>query len=302
MSKTLLSYQVGTPDEGTYLRDILSARFNLSHSLLVRLKHQHRIKVNGETALTSYQVNAGDIITIDLDFDEESGIVPQEIPLDIIYQDQDFLVINKPPGMSIHPSRRGGTGTLANAVTHYWLKKGRPTLFRPINRLDRDTSGLVLIGSSQFAHQGVFRQFDRRLIDRQYTALVEGVVEDDFGSIDLPIARLDETSRRRIVHPEGQPAVTKYRVLKRYPSHTLLALRLETGRTHQIRVHLSHLGHPLCGDRFYGGSDTLIDRQALHAGMLSFTHPRCGEEVTLTAPLPGDIQDAIALAGHRKGG
>ncbi len=293
MNNTNLTYTATTLDQDTFLRDILSAKLLLSHSLVVRLKQQNKIKVNGYTAHVNYLINAGDIITIDMDLTEESKIIPEPIPLDIIYEDVDFLVVNKPAGMSTHPSRQGGTGTLANAVTYYWQELGRNTLFRPINRLDKDTSGLILIGNSQFAHQGIFNQVKGRTIERSYIALVEGLMANDSGRIDQPIARQDDKSRRRIVHLDGHPAVTHYQVLDKYPGHTLLSLRLETGRTHQIRVHLSFLGHPICGDLLYGCASPLIDRQALHANKLRFTHPRSGKEVILEVPLAVDIQSAI---------
>ncbi len=293
MNNTQLTYTAGLLDQGTFLRDILSAKLLLSHSLVVRLKQQSKIKVNGSTAHTNYCINAGDIITIDMDLTEESKIIPESIPLDIVYEDVDFLVVNKPAGMSTHPSRLGGTGTLANAVTYYWQELGRNTLFRPINRLDKDTSGLILIGNSQFAHQGIFNQLKGRSIQRGYIALVEGAMAKDSDRIDQPIARQDDKSRRRIVHSDGQPAVTHYKVLEKYPGHTLISLRLETGRTHQIRVHLSFLGHPVCGDLLYGCASPLIDRQALHANKLRFTHPRSGKEVILEVPLAADIQSAV---------
>ena len=293
MNNTNLTYTATPLDQDTFLRDILSAKLLLSHSLIVRLKQQNKIKVNGYTAHVNYLIDTGDIITIDMDLTEESKIIPEPIPLDIIYEDVDFLVVNKPAGMSTHPSRKGGTGTLANAVTYYWQELGRNTLFRPINRLDKDTSGLILIGNSQFAHQGIFNQVKGRTIERSYIALVEGLIANDSGRIDQPIARQDDKSRRRIVHSDGHPAVTHYQVLDKYPGHTLLSLRLETGRTHQIRVHLSFLGHPICGDLLYGCTSPLIDRQALHANKLRFTHPRSGKEVILEVPLAADIQSAI---------
>lgn len=293
MNNTQLTYKAGALDQDTFLRDILYNKLLLSHSLVVRLKHQRRIKVNGYPALTNYRIQAGDFITIDMDFTEENKIIPESIPLDIVYEDTDFLVVNKPAGMSTHPSRLGDTGTLANAVTYYWQGLGRNTRFRPINRLDKDTSGLVLIGNSQFAHQAIFKQKTGRIIERGYTALVEGAMAKDEVRINQPIARLDEKKRRRIVHPDGHPAVTHYKVLDKYPGHTLLSLRLETGRTHQIRVHLSFLGHPVCGDLLYGYASPLIDRQALHADRLCFIHPRSGKEVILDIPLAADIQRAV---------
>jgi 23S rRNA pseudouridine1911/1915/1917 synthase len=293
MNNTQLTYTASALDQDTFLRDILYTKLMLSHSLIVRLKHHNKIKVNGSTARTNYRIHPGDIITIDINFSEESKIIPEPIFLDIVYEDEDFLVINKPPGMSIHPSRLGGTGTLANAVAYYWQRLGRNTLFRPINRLDRDTSGLVLIGNSQFSHQGLYNQKKCRIIDRSYIALVEGSVKKDKDRINEPIARLDDKSRRRIVHPDGYPSVTHYRILNKFPEHTLLSLKLETGRTHQIRVHLSFIGHPVCSDLLYGYASPLIDRQALQAKRLGFIHPRSGKEVIIDIPLATDIQTAV---------
>jgi 23S rRNA pseudouridine1911/1915/1917 synthase len=290
---TALTYVVDLLDHNLFLRDILSAKFQLSHSLIVRLKQHQKIKVNGNTKRTNYQVQAGDQITIDLDFIEKNEIIPEAFPLDIIYEDVDFLVINKAAGMPIHPSKRKGRGTLANAVTYYWQRSGRHIRFRPINRLDKDTSGLVLIGNSQFAHQSMFQQFNQHRAERYYLAITEGVLEQDNGRIDHPIARLDDNSRKRIVDPDGQTAITNYQVLERYSDHTLVLLRLETGRTHQIRVHLSYLGHPIAGDELYGNESSLLNRQALHAGVLRFFHPRMEKELTFSAPLPEDIQSAI---------
>lgn len=295
MKNTQLTYRAGTLDQNTLLRNILYEKLLLSHSLVVRLKQENRIKVNGVPARTNQPINPGDVITIDVEFTEENTIIPEPIPLEIIYEDQDFLVVHKPAGLSTHPSRKNGTGTLANAVAYYWRNRGQNTIFRPINRLDRDTSGLVLIGNNQFAHQAIFNPKKSPIFERHYLALVEGVLTEDQDCIDLPIAHPDINLRRRIVHPEGRKAVTHYRVLTRFPQHTLLALKLETGRTHQIRVHLSFLGHPLCGDLLYGSPSPLIDRQALHAYLLRFIHPRSGEEIRLELPLAADIKRAIDL-------
>lgn len=303
MKNTQLIYTAGFSDQDTFLRDILSSKLSLSRSLVIKLKQQNKIKINGHLAHTNYRIKAGDMVTIDMELAEENKIIPEPIPLDIIYEDTDFLVINKPAGMSTHPSRLGSTGTLANAVTYYQQSQGRNTLFRPINRLDKDTSGLILIGNSQFAHQGVFNQIKGRSLERRYMALVEGVIEKGRGCIDFPIARQEDNSRQRIIRPDGDPAVTHYEVLERYQAHTLISLRLETGRTHQIRVHLSAIGHPICGDLLYGSASPLIARQALHAYKLRFRHPRSGEEVLLEVPLAGDIQAAvehIALSNETK--
>ena len=293
MTNTQLTYTAADGDQDAYLRDILSGKLLLSHSLLVRLKHQHRIKVNGQPTRTNYRVQSGDRIAIEMDFSEENTIIPENLPFEIVYEDDDFLAVNKTAGMSTHPSRQGGRGTLANAVAYYWQKTGKHLLFRPINRLDMDTSGLILIGKSQFAHQGLFNQKSSRLMEKRYLALVEGTPAADQGRIDQPIARLDEKKRRRSVHPDGLTAVTDYTVIAKYPNHALLSLALETGRTHQIRVHLSYIGLPVCGDFLYGSVSPLIDRQALHADRLRFIHPRSGQEIILTVPLAADIRTAI---------
>lgn len=290
MNENLLYYLVGPDDPCLFLRDVLKSQMRISHSLLTKLKVQHKIKVNGAATFTNYRLQAGDQVTVDIALGEENNIEPLNLPLDIIYEDMDLLVINKPPGIAVHPGKDRSIGTLANAVTHYWAKQGHISLFRPINRLDKHTSGLILIGKSQYAHQAIFRQQKQGLLRRSYQALVEGLVQDDSGSINLPIAHPDpEHSQKRLVQSGGKPALTHFTVMKRYPGYTLLAITLGSGRTHQIRVHLSHVGHPVLGDTLYGRPSQFIQRQALHAGQLSFQQPRSGVCLHFTAGLPPDI-------------
>jgi 23S rRNA pseudouridine1911/1915/1917 synthase len=297
LSTTSLTYIAELSDQNTFLRDLLAAKFSLSHSLTVKLKQQHKIKVNDRVCRTNYLVQPGDRVSIDLALVEENEIIPEALPLDIIYEDADFLAVNKPAGMAIHPAKRNGRGTLANAVTYYWQQAGQRIRFRPINRLDKDTSGLILIGNSQFAHQSLFEQLKRDRFKRYYLALVEGVLPEDAGTIDQPIALESAEGRKRIIRPDGKKAVTHYQVLSRSATCTWLLLRLETGRTHQIRVHLSHLGQPICGDVLYGRDSPWVSRQALHASILRFVHPRTKAEVTLYAPLPADFQNALHQSG-----
>lgn len=200
---------------------------------------------------------------------------------------------------AVHSQRGGPEITLANAVTYYWAEQGRSVLFRPINRLDKDTSGLVLVGKSQYAHQAMYRQQQAGTITRRYLAVMEGIVAKDNGCIDLPIAQLDPELRPRTVDPSGKRAITYFKVIQRLNGFTLLSLTLGTGRTHQIRVHLSHLGHPICGDTLYGHPSPLIDRQALHGGELSFNQPRTGGPLRLVAPIPRDM---AALLEDASGG
>ena len=284
-----LEYIVDPADHFVYLREVLTSQMQLSHSLLTQLKLQHKIRVNGQITKTNYQLQAGDLVTVDIALDEMNPIEPEDIPLDIVYEDCDFLVINKPPQLAVHPVKAIPSGTLANAVTHYWAEQGKSILFRPINRLDKNTSGLILIGKSQYAHQAAFRQQKQGLIKRNYLAIANGVMPEDSGSICLPIAHMDPRYSARSVDPSGKPAITHFHVLQRYEDCTLLSLSLETGRTHQIRVHLSQLGFPICGDIQYGHASPFIDRQALHAASLSFQSARTGEYIHLKTPLPADM-------------
>lgn len=288
-----LIYVVDPADNYTFLREVLTNRLQLSHSLQIRLKAQNKIKVNGQVTRTNYRLQPGDIVTIGIDLEETSEIRPIFAPLDIIYEDFDCLVINKPPGMAVHSLHGGPDITLANAVTYYWAEQSKTLLFRPVNRLDKDTSGLVLVGKSQYAHQAMFRQQKAGTITRRYLAVVEGIVSRDRGSIDLPIAHPDPALRPRTVDPSGKRAITHFEVIRRLNGFTLLSLTLGTGRTHQIRVHLSHLGHPICSDTLYGHPSPYISRQALHAGELSFLQPRTGSPLHMVAPLPRDMADLL---------
>lgn len=295
MSDNLLSYVVDPDDHLTYLRDVFKKKLTMSHALLARLKTQGKIRVNGQVTCTNYRLQNGDLITVDLDLDENSHILPQDIPVHIIYEDIDIMVVNKPAGMAVHPIKNRLEGTLANAITYYWSQRGESRLFRPVNRLDKGTSGLVLVAKSQYAHQAMFKQQKQGLVRRRYQALVAGVLLEDEGCIDLPIGHAESGSTvRRTVNPEGKPAVTNFSVIKRYQHVTLVSLRLETGRTHQIRVHMSHLGYPIYGDPVYGCSSPLISRQALHAGWTSFLQPRTLNPLQFEVPLPIDMVNLLA--------
>lgn len=293
MTSNYLEYRVPSKDAGRRIRYILSGSLGLSRALIQRLRDNNRVRLNGQSVFLTEYAQAGDLLSIDLMFDEESFITPERMDLTIIAEDEDFLVINKPPGILVHPVGRHQSGTLANGVLYHWQREGIMSKFRPIHRLDRDTSGLVLIGKNQFAHQSLARQLDARTIYREYLALVEGTFSASQGSINLPIARKPGSIIERCVSPLGQEAVTHYTVLKQWDSLSLLKLNLETGRTHQIRVHLSHLGHPLLGDTLYGGDDALIKRQALHSHIFGFKHPRTGLPVQFQAELAPDIRAVL---------
>ncbi|MGE5389735.1 MAG: RluA family pseudouridine synthase [Deltaproteobacteria bacterium] len=289
-----LRYEFDSNDDYIFLRDVLKKELEISQSLLAKLKNEHRIMVNGQQTLTNYRLQPGDVVTVDIALEENNYIPPIEMPLDIIYEDQDLLVVNKPPGISVHPVKDLAKATLAHAVSYYWQQKDICSVFRPINRLDRNTSGLVVIGRSQYAHQALFQQMKQGDVHRSYLALAEGEFPHDSMTIELPIAHPDPgNDPRRAVDAGGKKAVTDLRVIRRYKGYTLLELSLHTGRTHQIRVHLSYLGYPVCGDNLYGKSSCMISRQALHAYHLTLKQPRHKDPLQFTAPLPADMAALI---------
>jgi 23S rRNA pseudouridine1911/1915/1917 synthase len=293
INREILTHIVTPGDTGRRIRQILLTRLGMSRALIQRLRENDRVRLNGHPVFLTQFVQAGDILNIDLQFDEDSSIIPEQMELDIVYEDEDFLALNKPPGIIVHPVGQEISGTLANGVIHHWLEQGIRSKFRPIHRLDRNTSGLVLVGKNQFAHQSLFRQFLEHRVRRWYLALVEGYLSEPTGTIAAPIGRKPGSIVERWVTPDGQEAITHFEVLATLENASLLRLNLETGRTHQIRVHLQHLGHSLLGDTLYGGTNSLISRQALHSFRFEFSHPRTFKTVTLEAPLAPDIEKLL---------
>lgn len=275
------------------VRSFLREDHGISRSLLVELKHVKGIRLNGASTYLDHSLQAGDVIELHLPEEESENIVPEPIPLQIVFEDEDILVVNKPSNLCVHPTLLHPDGTLANGVIHHWRLQGISRKFRAVNRLDKDTSGLVLIAKSQFSHQQLATVQRQNGITRYYEALVHGQVKEEEGTIDAPIMRKADSLMKRVVHEDGQWARTHYTVLERYNGFTYVRIKLDTGRTHQIRVHMSHIGHPLLGDDLYGGERTLISRQALHSRILSFPHPRHKEKLSFTTPLPDDMSCLI---------
>ncbi len=286
----ILQFEVSGNDAGKTLREVLQKSYGVSRRLLVRAKYDGQITVNGVAAYVTKRVEAGDRVTLAVASETAETLAPERMPLAIRYEDSDLLVIAKPPGLVVHPTRTHESGTLANGVVAYWLDKGEQRKFRPVNRLDKDTSGLILIAKNQWTHEQCSRMQKERTIKRNYIAVVHGIVEQDQGVIDAPIGLRDDSIIVREVRTDGQAARTAYTVLARQGDRTWVELELETGRTHQIRVHMSSLGHPLLGDDLYGGSRELIGRQALHAARTVFPHPRTGRILDLREPLPDDMR------------
>lgn len=234
-----------------------------------------------------------DKLSIRLFPDESPEFVAQWSDLNILYEDEFTLVVNKPAGIEIYPSSRGQTGTLANHVAAYYESTGQACRVRHIHRLDKETTGPVIYAKNELAHYIYDRDMREKKIERIYLAVVEGILDKRKGTIDQPIGKDRHHSTRRRVSPTGERAVTHYEVVETYADHTLVRLRLETGRTHQIRVHMSAIGHPLAGDGMYGGKRTWISRQALHGEQLLFNHAWTGKRVAVNAPLPDDMRELL---------
>lgn len=277
---------------GEYLK-----RKGCSHQILVHLKKTEKgILVNNEWAYVRTPLQAGDLLKITLTEDTPSqNIVPVAMPLSIVYEDEDILLLNKPADMPVHPSVNNYDNTLANGAAWYYAQQGKPFVFRCINRLDRDTTGLLILAKNSLSASILSAQMKKREIHRTYQAIVKGVPIPESGTIDAPIARKEGSAIERCVDFEkGERAVTHYRVLDSRNDYSLVQLSLETGRTHQIRVHMGYLGHPLLGDYLYYPDFSRIKRVSLHSYALSFTHPMTGSPLTFRAPLPEDMADLFA--------
>lgn len=254
--------------------------------------------VNGQAVKTNYKLNEGDQITLAIPEAEGADIEPEDIPLHIAYEDTDLIVINKPRGMVVHPAPGHSSGTVVNALMYHCKDlSGINGLLRPgiVHRIDKDTTGLLMAAKNDLAHVSLAEQLKEHSVTRKYIALVHGNVPHDQGTIDAPIGR--DTNDRKlftVTAHNSKPAVTHFKVTERLGDYTLLELQLETGRTHQIRVHMKYIGHPMAGDPVYGRNKTVaLGGQALHAAVLGFTHPRSGERLQFEAPLPADMEHVL---------
>ncbi len=296
-----ICYQVGEEENGWKLRTVLQSKMFISRQLLVRLKQCERgILLNSERKYVDFYVRTGDLIEIRMPQEESTDILPQEMALDIVHEDDQILVINKPAGLIVHPTHGHYINTLANGVVHLWQTRAVKHRFRPVQRLDQDTSGLICIAKTPFAHQFIALQLLEHSVEKEYLAIVDGVITQDAGVIDGPIDRLAEQPHRRAVIAGGAEACTQFEVVERQHSSTLVKLRLLSGRTHQIRVHMEFLGHPLLGDSLYGPASAehlrWIERQALHASKLGFVHPGTRMWTEYQQPLPADMERCLQIA------
>lgn len=297
----IIHYRIPNSYEGHKISEFLRNQ-GISTKSIIRLKSDvENVLLNDEPGFINRILKKDDMLTLCVkELESSKKIPPVDLPLSIIYEDEDILIVNKPANMPIHPSMNNYENTLGNAVAYYYMKKGEPFLYRCINRLDRDTTGLTILAKHYLSCGILYDEMESREIKRTYYAIVENRTVFDApyahrllqtGTIDLPLGRKPDSAIERMVDiKNGDKAITHYRVLATNDGLSLLELQLDTGRTHQIRVHMQAIGHPLIGDFLYNPKDTHMKRQALHAGKLSFRHPITKEMLSFTAPVPQDMQ------------
>ena len=284
-----------TEHAGVRLDAFLSADGALTRSQAARLIAEGRVRVNGKPAAKSARLSGGETVTVDVPQLRETALPPQDIPLDVVYEDDDVIVVNKPTGLVVHPAPGHPDGTLVNALLHHCgdSLSGIGGEKRPgiVHRIDRDTSGLIIAAKNDAAHLALSAQLKDHSLSRTYECLVTGNMKQDSGTVDAPIGRSSADRKKMAVVPTGRRAVTHWEVVARYPGVTHLRCRLETGRTHQIRVHMAYIGHPILGDTVYGAKKPVpgLTGQCLHAAGLRFVHPRTGEPVEVHCPLPPEF-------------
>ena len=295
MNRTI-DYLIEAEDDGLRI-ELYLKRKGYSHQNIVSIKHMpESVLLNGVFSYMNQTLHTGDILTIQIsEMQSSEKVPPVNLPLPIVYEDEDIIVINKPAGMPIHPSLNNYTNSMANALAWYYREQGKPFIFRCSNRLDRDTSGLTVVAKHLVSGNILSSMVARREFHREYLAIVRGSVTPESGTINAPLARKEGTIIERTVDWErGETAITHYKVIAEKNGHSLVSLRLETGRTHQIRIHMKYLGFPLIGDYLYNPDMEYMTRQALHSHRIAFIHPITGKPMEFTAPLPEDMASVLS--------
>ena len=296
----------GAEDRGRRLDQFLADGVEeLTRSAAQRLAEEQRVLLDGRPMKKNYKITGGETLEVSLPDPEPIDAVPQDIPLDIVYEDGDVLVINKPKGMVVHPAPGNPGGTLVNALMYHLSDlSGIGGELRPgiVHRIDKLTSGLIVVAKNDMAHASLAAQLKEHSARRTYIAIVDGNIKEDSGTVDAPIGRHPVDRKRMAVVKDGREAVTHWRVLERYGVYTLIEARLETGRTHQIRVHMAYIKHPVAGDTVYGSAKPKLglEGQALHAARLELTHPATGERMIFRADVPEYFTSALKKAGRKE--
>ena len=289
----MLNYEVKSSKYST-VRDILRNEFLISNRLLIKLKKENRIFVNNKNQYVDYKVSIGDVVTVDIDFEEESdNIVPnKDIRIKVIYEDPYLIILNKDPFIPIHPSHNHYTDSLSNGLKAYYIKNDIKRKIRPVTRLDKDTSGLVVFAKSDYIQKCLINQMKNSTFKKKYIAILDGKLDKESGIIEANISRKNNSIIEREISTTGDYAKSEYKLIKYDLSNDIsyVEFTLHTGRTHQIRVHSKYLGHPIIGDTLYGEKSTLISRQALHAYNISFIHPITHKQLEFKIDLPNDMK------------
>lgn len=292
-----MNFEIEVTENEKRIDSYLAEELDLSRSKVQKLVKQGLVTVNGRVVANNYNVKLGDIILVDDDLNYDITIEAEDIPIDIVYEDGDLLVINKPSGMVVHPAPGHYTGTLVNALLYKFQlssgEKGRPGI---VHRLDKDTSGLMLVAKNDHTHEALSKMIANKEVERHYLAIVDGVIKHNTGTIDAPIGR-DPNNRQKMAVTDihGKEAITHFRVIETYSNHTLVECILETGRTHQIRVHMAYIGYPVSNDPMYGRGKSTGFGQMLHSKSIKFKHPTTGEELFFEVKPPQEFLAQLEL-------
>ncbi len=299
-----ITYEIEEKDQGRTVLSYLKERGYSSRVLSGLKRNPYGITIGRKRVTVQKQLRKGDQLTVRIANKEsqlaDEHLKPVNIPLDILYEDEDVLVLNKPPHMATHPSLGNHGTTLANAVAYYMQQQKREFVFRPVHRLDKDTSGAILLGKNAHSAGVLGEDLKAKKVERTYLAVLKGTLPEQAGTVDAPIGRMPGSVISRQIDPKGDRAITHYRVLAEGGGYSLVRLKLETGRTHQIRVHMAHLGAPVAGDFLYGTEEADLGRQALHSETLKFTQPVTGELLDFRCPLPEDLLALLRRCGIKE--
>lgn len=276
------------------IKDVLKNHFYMSDRLISKLKRENKIYLNNQNVYVTNRVSIGDKVKIDLNFEEESdNIVPTKMELEILYEDDWILIVNKPPFLPVHPSCNHYHDSLANGIKYYYISKKLNIKIRPVNRLDKDTSGIVIFAKHQYIQEALIKQMKTNDFIKEYISILNGNINKTEFTVNAPISRKENSIIEREINNNGDNAITHFKVIKKLENYTVVKCILETGRTHQIRVHCKYIGAPILGDSLYGETSTLISRQALHSNKIEFIHPITKNKMLIETSIPIDMKHII---------